>query len=378
MTKAIKKNRIAIVIHSLAGGGAERVACNLADSLLQKKYEVSVITFVGPAEDQYEINSKIVRYNLEVEHTENSTLHSVFENFKTIKKLRRRLRYIDPDVILSFMSETNVKSILANFGLDSKLIVSERIHPPQFPIGRIWSFLRRYFYRYADCVVVQTGKTRDWVAEYCKGSDVIVIPNAAVWPMPNLPPFVAVDQHVCDETSVILVLAKLRSQKGIHRTLDAFASIPEKTRKGWCIVIAGDGPLLESLQIHSLKLNISDSVIFVGRVGNVSHWYGRADIFAMSSYVEGFPNSLLEAMCAGCAVISMDCDTGPGELIDNNENGILVEQDDIASFSDSLRHLISSSKDRERLGLSAQKVRDKYDSEKILSRWESCINRVTS
>ena len=71
----------------------------------------------------------------------------------------------------------------------------------------------------------------------------------------------------------------------------------------------------------SIECGVGGRVLFPGSVGNIADWYDRADIFVLSSYTEGFPNVLLEAMAHGLAVASFDCDTGLRDLITMEKAG---------------------------------------------------------
>ena len=73
------------------------------------------------------------------------------------------------------------------------------------------------------------------------------------------------------------------------------------------------------------KLDINDRIFLPGSAGNMSEWYERADLFVLSSHVEGFPNVLLEAQVLKKFIISTDCPTGPREILLNGKGGFLFE-----------------------------------------------------
>src|SRR3978361_1963826 len=97
-----------------------------------------------------------------------------------------------------------------------------------------------------------------------------------------------------------------------------------------------------------------------GQLTNVSEWISRSGIFALPSRYEGFPNALLEAMQLGTACVSFDCPSGPGELIDNGRNGLLVPADDVDALSAALRKLALDEDLRERLAREATKVTEAF------------------
>ena len=92
------------------------------------------------------------------------------------------------------------------------------------------------------------------------------------------------------------------------------------------LVFIGEGP--EKLNLIKLcaLLNIEKRVKFLGFLKNFENFYKGARFLVLTSYYEGWPNVILEAMSFKCPVISFDCDFGPREIIQTNVNGILLEQ----------------------------------------------------
>ena len=136
-----------------------------------------------------------------------------------------------------------------------------------------------------------------------------------------------VDDPIADflgslEEPTIFAVGRLAPQKNYQLLLSSFADL-QKSKK--CnLVIFGQGNQLSTLQSLSEKLGIEERVYFMGFVDSPFRYSKYADLFVLSSLVEGFPNVLLEAMSYGLPCVSFDCDTGPRELINDGINGILV------------------------------------------------------
>jgi glycosyltransferase involved in cell wall biosynthesis len=94
------------------------------------------------------------------------------------------------------------------------------------------------------------------------------------------------------------------------------------------LVILGDGPLRAELEALIKKLDLNDVVKLLGYVDNPLKYFSRADVFVLSSHVEGLPNVLVEAMICGCTPVSTDCPTGPREVLQDGKYGYLVAMRD--------------------------------------------------
>src|SRR5690606_17459270 len=131
-----------------------------------------------------------------------------------------------------------------------------------------------------------------------------------------------------------------------------FAEIKDSN---WKLVFAGDGERFEENKKLAEELGISNNVVFAGKVQKVEELYGKAKIFAFTSTSEGFPNVLGEAMSAGLACISFDCEAGPSEMIVDEENGFLVPVGDHELYKNRLSQLMQSPELRQKLGAEASR-----------------------
>jgi glycosyltransferase involved in cell wall biosynthesis len=94
------------------------------------------------------------------------------------------------------------------------------------------------------------------------------------------------------------------------------------------LIILGDGPLRTELQNLIESFGLVDTIELLGYVENPLKYFARADVFILSSLVEGMPNVLVEAMMCGCTPVSTDCPTGPRELLQDGKYGYLVPMRD--------------------------------------------------
>ena len=102
------------------------------------------------------------------------------------------------------------------------------------------------------------------------------------------------------------------------------------------LIILGDGELRKKLELLVKNLNLSKRIVFLGYVENSLKYFKKADVFALSSIVEGLPNVLVEAMMCGCTPVATNCPTGPREVLMDWKYGYLVEMRNSESLANGL------------------------------------------
>jgi glycosyltransferase involved in cell wall biosynthesis len=351
-------------VGSLQPGGAERVITNIANYRAAQGLPTSLLTMASSATDFYPTDRAITRIELDLAGSSRGILDSLFANARRLRRLRAALRDARPDVVVSFIDQMNVLILLATIGMPTPIIVSERTDPRYWNPGRAWRWMRRLLYRRAAHVVVQTESVAAWAKTSRPSWNVLVIPN------PVMPVDPAGRQESARNRFVIFALGRLIPEKGFDLLIQAFAKICSSF-PDWQLRIGGAGPCLDSLRDLAAGYGIVDRVEFAGRIADPPTEYLKADIFALPSRAEGFPNVLLEAMSAGCAVVAFDCPSGPREIILDQEDGILVRANDVDALARSLADLIESDALRSRLGHRATRVAERFSIDSVAHCWES-------
>jgi glycosyltransferase involved in cell wall biosynthesis len=366
---------VLLFIHSLSSGGAERVTVGLANYWSQIGWTVTIVTLADASDDFYPLAAKIRRISLNLAEDSRNLGSALRMNSRRVASLRRVLKETKPQIALAMMSSANVTLALASIGLrDLATVGAERVHPPQFPIGRVWSILRACSYSLLTAVVSQTEKSAAWLATHTGARQIDVIPNAAIWPLTSHPPQLQPPAKAAGQR-ILLAVGRLTRQKGFDLLISAFCLIAKEFPE-WRLVILGEGPDRHKLEMQVEAEGMDQRIGIPGRAGNMSEWYQYADLFALSSRFEGFPNTLLEAMSHGMPVVSFDCDTGPREIIRNGTDGLLAATGSVDHLSEKLRLLMGDDQLRSRLSLRAPEVRERYSYEAIHQRWLQLFERV--
>ncbi len=287
--------RIGLVIPTLGPGGAEKVMSVMANYWAALGWEVILITLSEERDDWYELNPRVKRVGLNLLIDSEHIGDALRNNLQRVTSLRRELRRLCPQVVISFIDKTNVLTLMASLGLGLPVIVSERNDPRQYSIGSAWTGLRSILYRRADALVVQTLDLRDWARTFVGEKAVHVIPNPVkpVLDGSHNPSFRQPSGHI------LIAMGRLVRQKRFDLLLRAFYLCAKK-HDDWSLIILGEGEERRSLEALTCELGISGRVRLPGRVQAPTQILKGADLFVMSSQYEGFPNALLEAMACGC------------------------------------------------------------------------------
>jgi glycosyltransferase involved in cell wall biosynthesis len=268
------------------------------------------------------------------------------------------------------MTQSNVLLALAALGLPGiRTVGSERTHPPQMPIGRMWETLRRHAYGRLSAIVALTSETRGWLAAHTSSRHIDVIPNPVPWPFPSQAPVVPVGQHTSAGRRTLLAVGRLSEEKGFHTLIDRFARLAPDHAE-WDLVILGKGREHARLQARIDAAGMGERIRLLGQAGNVGDWYHAADLYVMCSRFEGFPNTLAEAMAHGLPAVSFDCDTGPRDIIRHDLDGMLVPGGDGDALHAALARLMGDEALRASFARHAAEARVRFSPETTITKWE--------
>lgn len=374
--------KIIYIYHSIAIiGGIERIFTDkmnyLADKYNQEVYLVT--TCQGKHPLSYKISPKIthldlsIRFHTVYQHSFLKRLWLTWEKNKELKlKLQKTVDDINPDIIIA----TNIifKDVVCKLNCKAKIIIE--------------SHIAKYAYNYEKERNIVFKMHKKWEAHKFfktieKKSDLIISltkADAKNWHANNvtvIPNIVDIHNKTYSQQNnkTAIFLGRFEYQKGLDRMLEAWKIVIEK-RKDWTLKLVGEGSLEDDLRKKSKKIGIDNHVIFIPATKNVVPEYTESSIFLFTSRYEGFGLVLVEAMQCGLPCVSFDCPYGPSDIIDDGENGYLVENGNIEKFANRVLKLIENDELRKKMGAAAIEKSKQYLPEKIMPQWMELFKQL--
>lgn len=359
--------RVTLVIANFGWGGAQKIMATMANYWAARGWHVTYMSLDEQrCEAFFPIDDKVDLVPLGVRQHTKSVFQAVWQNIKRLIVLRHAIRDSRPDVVISFLSVTNMRVLMATIGLSVPVIVSERGDPKRRSIPVIWRHLRSVLYPLAQTLVAQTDYARNCFSRRIQKKSV-VIPNPVALP----------DKPVSRTGKTIIGVGHLVPVKGFDILVKAFGKIA-KTHPDWRMVIWGLGDQRDQLKAMAAELGFADRLDLPGLTDQPGAWADDASIFVLSSRHEGFPNTLLESMAAGLPVIATDCPIGgPRAMIDHGTNGLLVPSEDEAMMAEALSDLIVDETKRDRLATAARKRAEAFALDKVMTRWTKLVHEAS-
>ena len=366
-------------------GGEERIlslkASYFADVL---GYDVTIILTEGANHPLfYPLSNKIKVINLNVNFEELWTCSFykkiwiyLVKQKKYKRKLTLELMRLRPDITISMMRrEINFLNDIQDGSKKVGEIHVNRIHFRNFEDVDS-SFVKRIFSRYwqrsllkhvqrLDRFVVLTEDDRKSWPEL---NNVVTIPDMLSFTPKSTSPMTA---------KRVLAVGRYCYQKGFDLLLQAWAIVEQKAPE-WRHDIFGDGDrrpfqnLVAELGIDHSRCGLN------GRTQDVESEYVSSSLFVLSSRFEGFGLVIVEAMACGLPVVSFDCKYGPGSIITNEHDGLLVKKDDVNGLAEAMLRIINN--DDERLAYSRNAIESvaRYSKEQVARSWQDLFDNLAN
>ena len=361
--------QIVLVIASLsAAGGAERVLCSLANHWINQGYQVSMLTVEGSTRPPfYPLDPRVAIIRINKKNTGLKLSYACLRNlWECLIRLRKTLKNLNPDLIISFIDIMNVATLLATYGFKKPVIVSERIDPAHRRLPLLIQWLRLVLYARAERVVVQTAAIAAYFPKSL-GSQISIIPNAV--PKPHL----IKNQYSLRPTTLVTV-GRLDPQKDHPTLIRAFKAVLSD-HPDLQLIIYGEGIDRPKLEALIQDLDLHTSVRLAGLHADIQSVLIASDLFIFPSRYEGIPNALCEAMALGVPVIASNC-SGNTEVVQDGVNGWLFPVGDIQALSRIMCECLDDSEQCQRLGTEARHLSERFSPEAIFALWDQQLQNV--
>lgn len=364
----MKKRHFAFLISDLSAGGAQRVAAILCAHWIRQGHDVTMITFENETQTSfYDLPPQIKIIRLGLAGGSSNLLKSIPANLKRIATLRRIYKQIKPDLLITFMPESNILGILsASLVRAFPVLVSERSDPVIIPMQKVWRLLRRLSYPLAQTVICQTPKAAGFFTWH---RNVVALPN------PVTKPLTEDTQKVNLPKKFIVAIGRLGHEKGIDILVSAFIKMsPDHPDHN--LVLIGKGDQEDRLKEQVSAAGLKDRVHFLGEIKNPFSIAGKAELYVIPSRFEGFPNALCEAMICGLPAIASEGAAGALPFLQNGQNALLFETGNADDLAGKMRAVLSDQDLSENLSTNAQKIATELSPETVCAQWDKVLEET--
>ncbi|WP_298520570.1 glycosyltransferase family 4 protein [uncultured Kordia sp.] len=323
------KKKICIIVDCLSGGGAEKQAANFSKSLHEYGFEVSIISLKDTVTYAYEGTL----YNLGQRESSIKVIKQL-QKFFAFKKAYKKC---NADMYIDFRSRSRflMEYALHKYIFDAKKMIM-MVHSYQIewhiPKGKIF----KKIYNNTHAVVAVSEAIEEKLNRLYAFKNQLHIPNyITAEKREEITTFETQNEY-------IIAVGRLQNDiKQFDRLIETYhaSKLAERNIK---LFICGDGSDKKSLENLISTLQLESHVKLLGFVENVSEYIRNAKFLVLSSRVEGFPMVLIEALQQQTPVISFDCKSGPSEIIQDEINGLLVEDQNFAKLKEAMLLLIEN------------------------------------
>ncbi len=372
--------RLLFLIRSLNRGGAERQLTLLAKGLKERGHDVSVAVFYagGPFQQQLE-HADVSVISLEKKGR--------WDMFGFLWRLQCAIREQNPCLIHSYMGSSNILSILLK-PLFTKVKMVWGVRASNMDLNR-YDWLAGLSYqiecrlaRFADLIIANSHAGKAYaLSNGFPERKVVVIPNSIdtdyFRPNPNDRARVRIKWGIREKEPLIGLVGRLDPMKGHPVFLQAAALVAHKWPEV-SFVCVGDGvaEYRDKLRILGESLGLGRRLIWAGTQSDMPVIYNSLDFFvSSSSYGEGFPNVIGEAMACGVPCVVTDIGDSPHIVADT---GIIIPPENINQLADACLRMLALTVEQRTIKKREARARIKafFSVNKLLNSTESVLNRI--
>ncbi|MGE6390361.1 glycosyltransferase [Psychrobacter pacificensis] len=357
--------KILYIITGLAQGGAERVVCDLADTMFKRGHKVKIAYLTGevvtrPANEEIEL--------LSIGLTSSVTLPKAYF---TLSKIIRNFK---PDVVHTHMVHANILTRLVRMVTPIQKLICTAHNSNE------GGTLRMLSYRVTDSLAdLTTNVSNTAVAAFeakhaVPRNSMLTVYNGVNFDnfayKPEAKATIVKELNLSVDTQIILAVGRFNVQKNYPNLLNAIHTLKEQLSTPFVLLIAGDGELRGEIEQLIEALNLSDNVILLGRRQDVPTLMSACDVVVLPSDYEGLPTVLIEALACQAQVVSTEV-SGVHEIV--GKYGKIVPTKDPMALANAIKDSLQNN-DRNILG--CLHVKSKFDLDLISDKWLKIYNEV--
>ena len=350
--------KILFVINKLNIGGPQKVVAFLANKLVEDGHDVYILAY-SKSETNIYIDNRVSIINIGYEAEKKNQLSYIIKRFNQIPllfKLRKHTKIINPDIVCVFTISVLRMVQTALIGLNYNIVSSERGNP--FVYSHSFRYKVKKIYNKCKLVVFQTKKAMDLF----ELNNAKVIPNPAV--LRNT-------TNGCKKSglhNLILSAGRLEEEKGFDMLISCIKDVSKSVD---ChLRIYGTGSLEMTLRKQIEDYNLGDKVELPGDDSRFFEKNSDAVLYVLSSFTEGMPNVLIEAMMYGIPCLATDCTSGgPRFLLGDGKSGYLVEVANKEQMTKMIKYILTHQNEAFEKAKQAKSILKMLEPDRIYKMW---------
>lgn len=313
-TEDDKKIKICFVLPALNAGGAQRIMSFLSQNIDTSKFDCRLLVIAKAESTDFDVTHANVHY---------------FDKDRLLDVVRPLFLYYakhKPDIVMGSIGHVNKLHALYSFLLRKTNFIAReasinsimsQYNRSTHITGFVWLF--KTYRKYLKHIVCQS----EQMAEYMHKDH--GIPKKRITIINNpLTVDAGVKKPLSNKTKQLITIGRLSPEKGHERILN----ILSKLDTDWHYTIIGEGNQYENIMQQIKDLGLEDKITYIKYTSHVSQYLKESDLFIQGSYVEGFPNAVMESCAVGTPVVAFEAPGGTREIIQNDVNGFISKDED--------------------------------------------------
>lgn len=327
--------RVLFIINSLNKGGAERVVASLANFMANRGHEIVVLCFKNSL--AFEIHPKV---KVVFVGENRKRLLGLWKDIRNLNSLIRGLEEQGSfDIVTTHLFYAHVVTRLSKIGKKA-VYVMHTVYSRKFKNSILYRLLIRFLYSNKKIVTVSQGLKQElknhWGVRCSK--DIIVINNPI-----DIEYIKGLSCLECDRGALgkyIISMGRLTEGKRFPLLIKAF--LKSKLSSEYKLVILGEGEKKAEIINSIEEASAQEQVILKEWQENPFSWIKNASLYACTSSYECFPMSILESLCCGTPIVSIDCDYGPREILIGELKRFLVKEGDFHKLIENMEEAVEN------------------------------------